>query len=129
MPRETRSPTVTRPSTVTFQKTPAGPLRARATFSPSHSGLRHQLTWSNWPLEGQMLGRRQTSHPSLDDIYFARRTDEDRIRRTRRTTKEAIHTGAYPAPFAPDDKTKAPRRPRTYSPLRAGRCLCTIWPM
>jgi hypothetical protein len=48
-----------------------------------------------------LLGRSRTSHPSLDDIYFARCTDEDRIRRTRRMNKDAVHTEAYSAPFAP----------------------------
>jgi hypothetical protein len=33
----------------------------------------------------RVLGRRRTRHPSLDDIYFTRCTNEDRIHRTRQT--------------------------------------------
>jgi hypothetical protein len=57
-----------------------------------------------------MLGRRRTCHPSLDNIYFARCTDEDRIRRTRRTTKDAVHTGACLAPFAPGRQDEGPAK-------------------
>jgi hypothetical protein len=62
-PQETHNPTVTRPINGHISKTPAGPFRTRAAFSPSHGSLRHQLTWSNWPLRGQMLGRRRTCPP------------------------------------------------------------------
>jgi hypothetical protein len=69
-PQETHNPTVTRPINGHISKTPAGPFRTRAVFSPSHGSLRHQLTWSNWPLGGQMLGRRRTCPPSLKDFHF-----------------------------------------------------------
>jgi hypothetical protein len=59
-PRGTHNPIVTHPINGHISKTPAGQIRARAAFSPSHGSLRHQLTWSNWPLGGQMLGRRRT---------------------------------------------------------------------
>jgi hypothetical protein len=64
-PRETNSPTITHPINGRISTTPAGPIRARAASSPSHSSLRHHLTWSNWSLGGQMLGRRRTRPPRL----------------------------------------------------------------
>jgi hypothetical protein len=43
-PWEINGPTVKRLINVRISKTPAGPLRARAAFSPYYDRLRHQLT-------------------------------------------------------------------------------------
>jgi hypothetical protein len=78
---------------------------------PIGNKLLHQLTWLNSPLGWQMLGRRRTRHLWLDDIYFARCTDENCIRRPAgRQRTLSIRRPVWP-PSLREDKTKALRRP------------------
>jgi hypothetical protein len=68
-----------------------------------------------------MLGRRQTRHPSLDDIYFVLYTDKDRIRRTHRTDQGHCSYGGLFGPLRSGETRRRPHEDhRTSSPSEQG---------
>jgi hypothetical protein len=87
--RETRNPTGrdasgnpqsnSTPSINGHIKNPRGTTSSEGSVSAIQRRLRHQVTLSNWSLGGQMLGRRQRRHPSLE--AFAAVADSTKTKR------------------------------------------------